>query len=329
MTMARPISRASPTKSRRGRPPDPRLIALDEALFEIVRAQKPIGVRGTFYRAEVAGLVSKFESEVSKVGRRLLKLRREGRIPYSWIVDESRDVYGDDSYDGLSNLADDAAQLYRRDYWRNARTWIQVWIEKRGLTGVLSPVVVKKWGLNLYACGGQPSETYLYRGGLDIKNRGVETHIYVLSDFDPAGDTIFNTLLHGSKKAPGGLKRFTGDIPIHIHKLALSVDQVQEWKLPTRPAIKKEGNEKSEAYSREFVDKHGNRAVDLDALAPADLRALVDEAIAEHMPPRRLHLLKVIEKQEQEYLKDRIREAGESWDPIADWSLSEADEEEP
>jgi hypothetical protein len=291
------ISRAGPTKGRRGRPEDPRLLALDEELIPIVETHRPIGVRGVFYQAVVRKLVEKTESAEALIERRLLKLRRQGRVPYAWIVDESREVYGVDSYGGIADLADEVSALYRRDYWRDSDVWVQVWVEKRGLVGVLSPIVCNKWGLNLYSGNGQFSETYLYRAGLDIRNHGVETNVYMLSDFDPAGDRMYRVLVHGSKKAPGGLRRFTGDVPVHFHRLALTAEQVKAWNLPTRPA--KEGDKEAKA----FTDKHGNISVELDAIPPDDLRNLVDEAVSRHMPRRQLEILKAIEDDERDLIR--------------------------
>jgi hypothetical protein len=273
-------------------------------LVPLVAENKPVTVRGTFYLCETRGWVEKTEAAVALIQRRLLRLRRQRVIPYPWIVDESRDVYGHTSYSGLDDLAADAARLYRRDYWRRSGLWVQVWLEKRALAGVLAPVVVGKWGLNLYVCGGQPSETYLYRAGLDIANRGVETHVYVLSDFDPAGSVIFDTLAKGTKKAPGGLSRFTDGVPVHVHKLALTAEQVREWGLPTRPA------KKSDKRSAKFVEEHGDVSVELDAVPPNDLRRLVDEAIAQHMAESTLEAFKAIEAEEQQMARILLEDAG-------------------
>jgi hypothetical protein len=250
---------ASPSKSR-GRPPTQRLTNLDARLIEIVKSNKPCTVRGVFYQAEVMGLVEKTEASVTLIQRRLLKLRRRGAIPYSSIVDETSSVYGHPSYDGISDLAGDVARLYRKDYWRNSDVWVQIWIEKRALMGVLGPIVADKWRLNLYPCGGQPSETMLWRGGQDIISQNVETHVYVLSDFDPAGDTIFTTLSRGTKGVAAGLSRFCGSVPIQVHKLALSEEQVRDWKLPTRPAKKEDGR------AKQFIERHGDISAELDAI---------------------------------------------------------------
>jgi hypothetical protein len=289
------ISRAGPTKSKgRGRPETARLAALDERLIALVERYRPIGVRGTFYRAEVIGLVPKTEAAVDLIQRRLLRLRRIGRIPYSAITDDSREVYGRDGYGGLGDFAEEIAGLYRRDYWRNADCWVQVWLEKRTLKGVIAPVVIARWGLEIYSCNGQLSESLLYRGGDVIRRRGVPTHVYVLSDFDPAGGDIFKAIAHGTKKAPGGIHRFTGGVPAYVEKLALTADQVAAWGLPTRPA------KKEDKRSKKFIEQHGDISVELEALAPDDLRGLVDRAIARHMPPRQLEALKAIEEEERE-----------------------------
>jgi hypothetical protein len=273
-------------------------------LTAIVAEHRPIGIRGTFYRAEVLGLLPKTEEAAEKVQRRLLQLRRAGIIPYSWIVDESRAVYGHNTYNSIADLADDVAGLYRRDYWRTSPVWVQVWVEKRTLIGVLSPVVTDRWGLNLYVGGGQPSETYLYRAGEDIKNRGVKTYIYILADFDPAGDTIYKTLAYGTKRAPGGLKRFTGGVPIHIHRLALTAEQVKKWRLPTRPA------KESDKRTKKFVEEHGNISVELEALSPNHLRDLVDRAISRHMPSRVLDSLKAVEAHERGLARAALEAVG-------------------
>jgi hypothetical protein len=294
-------------------------VALDEALFQIVYEHKPANVRGTFYRAEVRGLVPKEEKAVRLVGRRLLKLRREGIIPYEWIVDESREVYGHHHYGGVSELAVDVSSLYRRDYWRHADEWVQIWIEKRALAGVISPIVADRWGLNLYVCAGQMSESFIYRGGCDIAHRDVPTTAYVLSDFDPGGKSIFNALAVGVKGCPGGLSRFTQGVPVEVRKLALDAHQVKAWNLPTRPA------KKTDTRTRKFIAEHGDISVELDAIPPKDLRRLVNKAISRHMSPQTLAEWKAVEKEERQDIFARLS-GGDDDDPFAD---DEAQEETP
>jgi hypothetical protein len=111
------VMRRASTKGERNRLTRDEMATLDDALVALVHRYHPIGVRGTFYRAESRGLLPKLESEVERVQRRLLHLRRVGRIPYYMIVDDSREVYGGGGYADLGALADDVGWLYRKDYW--------------------------------------------------------------------------------------------------------------------------------------------------------------------------------------------------------------------
>ena len=51
-------------------------------MIRIVAADHPMTLRGLFYRLVSDGLIPKTENEYEKVGRYLLKLRRDGAIPY-------------------------------------------------------------------------------------------------------------------------------------------------------------------------------------------------------------------------------------------------------
>lgn len=301
------ISGACRTKSRKGRPPCPRLAALDEQLIKIVAEMKPIGIRGAFYQCVALGLLEKTEKNVDLVERRLLKLRREWRVPYSSISDPDSDPTWYRSYDDVKEFADDVAELYRRDYWRTAQEWPIIVVEKEGRVGVLSPVT-GRWGVPLFACGGQQSETLIYRIGSLIAARRVPATVYVLSDFDAAGECIFNTFRDGSKKAPGGIRRFTEGVPTEVVRLALTPQQIEEWKLPTRPV------KDSDRRSPKFIAQHGDRAVELDAIHPDQLRDLVDGAISRHMPSNVLFQLKLKEDSERKLIKNALLDSAWGFD---------------
>lgn len=290
---------------RRGRPVDPRLADLDDLIVSIVEKFRRINCRGVFYQLVKLNAVEKIEGNSKLTERRLLKLRREGRIPYDRIVDESRIVYGTSRYGGLSELAEDAAALYRRDYWIHSDVAVQVWIEKRGLASLLHPVVVGRWGLNLYCAAGQMSESYLYVAGTEIARLGKPTYVYAMTDFDPGGATIFDTLKNGSKKAPGGLSRFTQGVPVYVEQIALTADQVAAWKLPTRPA------KKTDVRSKKFIERHGDVSTELDAIDPPQLRGLVEDAIARHLTRGDLERLKLVEDSERQTLSEVLSSLGQ------------------
>ena len=144
---------------------------LDEALYQIVDEQRPMTIRGAFYQAEVRDLVPKDETGYDVVQRRLYLLRTTGILPYGWITDGARIVHGHRRWDGVHDFAEEAARLYRRDYWARAAERIEVWIEKDALAGVIKPVVINEWGLDLWVSRGFSSITYLENAADSVWNR--------------------------------------------------------------------------------------------------------------------------------------------------------------
>jgi hypothetical protein len=75
---------------------------LDAALLSIAEKEKPTSVRGMYYMAMGAGLIDKDaqgkRNNYMRIQRRLLQMRRDGRMPYFWITGGSRTIYGCDRF---------------------------------------------------------------------------------------------------------------------------------------------------------------------------------------------------------------------------------------
>lgn len=278
-----PIRRTRRTKAE--------IEALDLTLAEIVAHIRPATVRQVFYQAVNHGLVPKDESKGYRVvQRRLLALRESGVVPYGYIVDGTRYVHGGARYEDPSDFANYAAGVYRKDYWSASPVNVEVWVEKDALAGVLRPVVVDECGLGLYVTRGFPSVTYLHEAAQAIRHDGRPTYVYVLSDFDPSGVAI-------AAQVESELIKRAPDSEITVRRLALDREQVDRWELPTRPT------KTNDSRARKFVAEHGYGSVELDAIPPRDLRRLVKDAIEQHMDPRELRTLKMVEEQEREGIK--------------------------
>jgi hypothetical protein len=114
---------------------------LDERLLAIAAKERPNSVRGLYYMAMGEGLVDKDaegkRNNYMRVQRRILQMRRDGRMPYGWITDGSRTVHGYIRYEEPEDFAAYAAGLYRKDYWATSRVRVEVWVEKDAMAGKL------------------------------------------------------------------------------------------------------------------------------------------------------------------------------------------------
>ena len=278
------------TPHKRKRRTRAEIAALDEALWHIAGEHAPCTVRQVYYRAVVAELCDKTSAGYNLVQRRLLAMRRDGRVPYSHIQDNARTYYGRTRYRDLLEFGLSASRhLYALDYWRDSDVAVELWVESDSIAGTLIDTVVHEWGLRLHVARGFSSETFLYNAAAEIRDDGRPTHVYTLSDFDPSGVNLADDIA-------AKLTRFARPVPVLVERIALSGAQVDAWGLPTRPL--KRSDRRAPGFERE----HGSRSCELEAVPPNTLRELVSAAIAAHVSPGAIEAAKQDERLQREAL---------------------------
>jgi hypothetical protein len=247
-------------------------------------------VRQVFYLATTRGLVPKDEAKGYRVvQRRLVHLRETGVIPYGYITDNVRMVRRLSRWQDPSDFAQDVAALYRRDYWARSPVRVEVWLEKDALAGVLTPIVVQEWGLELFVTRGFASLSYLQSAAEAARVDGRPTYVYVLTDLDPSGVDIARTVAQE-------LTRRASPTPVTVQRLAVTLEQVRALNLPSRPT------KKQDTRAARFEATYGVESTELDAIPPATLRRMVSDAIAQHADADEIDRLKRIEKLERDSL---------------------------
>jgi len=255
-------------------------------LLVIVHQQQPMTVRQTFYQCVVTGLIDKTEQEYDRVQKALVTMRRSGAMPYDWITDSTRWVFQPTQFDTPQEAARHAASLYRKNLWMDAACRLEVWIEKDALSGVVSPVTYDEYGIGLYVARGFASLSYLHRSAMTIEASDKPTVILHLGDYDPSGQLAAHSIEDTLRKlAPNSSITFT--------QLAVTPQQIAQWQLPTRPT-KIENN----AHVKKTNWK--GDSVELDAIAPDDLRSLLRAEIEYYMPAEQLKIAKAAEESERE-----------------------------
>jgi hypothetical protein len=199
---------------RRKRKTNEELAAFREAIRGIVMRDPPMTVRHTFYLASVAGLVEKTEAGYDAVGKALLWLRRNGRLPWSHIRDGTRQRDKAKTFSSVEQAVEETARLYRRSLWRDQAAHVEIWCEKDTLTGVLWPVV-SEWDVPLMVSRGFTSDSYLHEAAEDLSEVGKPAHLYYVSDYDPSGVLIDRTI---ERK----LRAFAPAAEIHFERIAVT-----------------------------------------------------------------------------------------------------------
>ena len=256
-----------------------------EALKRIVREVRPCSVRQVYYQATVHGVVEKTEAGYDKVQRGLVDLRRSGEIPYRYITDNTRWQIKPTTYNSVQDALEETARLYRRAVWSDVDTYVECWLEKDALAGVVHPIT-NKYDVPLMVARGFSSLSFLHSAASDIADLDKPAFIYHLGDHDPSG-------ICAAEKIEQTLREFAPDAEIHFERLAVLPEQIRDWNLPTRPT------KKSDSRAKTFKGD----SVELDAVHPDMLRQIVQEAIEQHLPEHQLDTLQVAEESERQILQ--------------------------
>lgn len=232
---------------KRGRGTAAEVEARREALFDIVDDMRPMTVRQVFYQATVRGIVEKTEAGYAKVQIDLVKMRRNGILPYEWLADNTRWQRKPRTYCGVSHALRSTAELYRKALWADIDAYVEIWLEKDALAGVIWPIV-SRYDVPLMVSRGYASLSFLHDAANSIADLNCPAHIYHLGDFDPTG-------VNAGEKIEEDLKGLAPDAEIYFERLAVTPEQIELWRLPTRPTKKTDSRE---GFRRHFCRTRRN-----------------------------------------------------------------------
>ena len=256
-----------------------------EALIGIVEMSAPCTVRQVFYQATVRGIVEKSETGYAKVQRQLVDLRREGRIPFTSIADNTRWQRKPITYDSLTEAVERTAATYRRAVWSDLDLYAEVWLEKDALAGVLMPVTAR-YDIPLMVSRGYASLSYLHEAASYMSELAKPVVILHFGDHDPSGRDAADKIEHT-------LREFAPEVDLEFCRLAVTPEQIETWRLPSWPT--KTTDTRSKTWD-------GGDSVELDAIEANLLRHLCEMEIEALLPEDWLQGVKVAEASERAML---------------------------
>ena len=200
--------------------------------------------------------------------------RRSGEIPFRALVDNIRTRIKPSSWSGLSDFVDDTTELYRKDLWARQKNYVEIWVEKDAIAGVVSGITYG-YDVNLRPVRGYSSLTFLHQAAEEMCEITKPIHLYYLGDHDPSGHDIERAGKEGLIEMLKSLGRPVGGIS--WTRLALIPGDLKQFEIIPLPAKAKDARYKG------FVKEYGTDAAELEALPPDVLRGRVRAAIEQHI----------------------------------------------
>ena len=295
----------------------------------------PPTVRAIHYALVSRNIIPNTLSGYQGLIKNIVKARKDGRIPWSWIADEGRSTHGsdnplweaDDYVEGYVDHYMDKLGEFKMPMWLDQPYYVEVWIEKNTMAQVFR-TWLNDYNVVIVPCRGYPSWTFLKDAAgrfteqlydvtdnpLIAKYQGVDVGhlrndrkavILYYGDFDPSGKDIDRFLIDSFN--------FFG-ISVDIERYAVKEGHIEDYDLPSTPETAKE-RAKMERDPRFKTWEHGFTRVELDAmfgLVPDAFKEMVVDSVENYFD-RDIYaetLLEENRRQERikEYAKEYIEE---------------------
>jgi hypothetical protein len=248
----------------------------------------PTTVRGVCYYLFTRGVIASMsKNETGKVSKQLTDAREAGAIPWEWVVDETRELEREPSWDDPDEYVRVVRRSYRRDFWTAQPARVEIWSEKGTIRGVLKSVL-DEYGVGFRVMHGYGSATAVHE--VAATDPGTPLIVLYVGDWDPSGMNMSEVDLPKRLSAYGGHH-------VTIRRIALTQDDLEP--LPSFPASSKKGDSR---YGW-FVERYGDRCWELDAMHPNELRDRVESNIKALIEPTAWAQCERAQSAEQESLK--------------------------
>jgi hypothetical protein len=202
----------------------------------------------------------------------LTRARIEGYIPFSAIDDETRPMERNNAYWNAPDYLRSQFAYFLTTFWRDRQQSqdhdIVLITEKLTVHSILN-VVAREYCIPVGCTRGQSALALKYKIVTHYRRSERDKLILlVVSDLDPAGDAIAEDWVKS-------LRRDFRIEKVEAYKVALTIEQVEQYNLT--PSM--EAKEASATYQA-YVDLYGiTDAYELEALDPADLKKILEDAI--------------------------------------------------
>ncbi len=239
-------------------------LQLIETATAILAEHNPMTVRQVYYQLVSRQVVKNSRSSYQSVSKALVAARREETVPWEWIEDRLRKPRRVPMWSGLAEFCE--PDLYRRDVWPMQPSYLECWLEKDALSGIFEDVL-DLYGVTLNVGRGYDGWDSIHNAA-ERFGSGEGASIIYFGDFDPSGEDMVRSLTE--RLATFGCRP-------EIVKCALTADDIRRYELPS------DFTKKSDSRSGAFVAKHGDMAVELDALPDQVLRNRLKEEVESRM----------------------------------------------
>lgn len=242
-----------------------RIARINEVLAEY--GDQRLTARQVYYQFVARGWIENTPRSYQNLTNLLTDARYAGHVSWTAIEDRGREPDVPGEWDSIDEIVDAAIQQFRLPRWADQPRYVELWVEKQALAGVLSPIA-RRHHVPLMVNKGYSSASAMYAAAqrmLAQDDGKEEIVVLYLGDHDPSGEDMVRDIRDR-------LNEF-GVPNLDVRKLALTMEQIRRFRPPPNPA------KLTDSRASGYIARHGNSSWELDALPPRELNRIVSSAL--------------------------------------------------
>jgi hypothetical protein len=252
-------------------------------------------LRQLYYQLVSRDIIVNTEKSYKALGGLVSDARLSGLMDWDAIEDRARQPHVPLEFRDLKHRVESAVANYRLNRWAGQDYYVELWVEKDALAGVLQPLA-SEFHVTLMVNRGYSSSSAMYESSkrfLEAYGDGEKKLVlFYLGDHDPSGEDMV-------RDVRDRLAMFGAEL--EVQKLALTMTQVRKFSPPPNPA------KLSDSRAKAYVEKFGRSSWEVDALPPNELARIIRRAFSSVV---NMDLMNAVKSQEARD-RDRLLEAAE------------------
>lgn len=258
-------------------------------------------LRQLYYQLVSRAVIPNKQSEYAKLSNVLKEGRMGGIVDWNAIEDRLRKPDSPSSFENPEEILKAAITQYQLPRMENQRTYLEVWVEKDALSGVLKRVT-EKYHVPILVNRGYSSASAMYDSFMRFVSNGArqgrKVKVLYLGDYDPSGlDMIRDIRERVIEFQEGYNDEEVFEMDFSVEPIALTREQIDQYTPPPNPA------KITDPRAKDFIRKFGNTSWEVDALKPEVLDNLLNSAILENINEKKY--LDIVSREETD--KDKLR----------------------
>lgn len=247
-----------------------RIDQTNEIIAEYQAQGFKLTLRQLYYQFVSRDLIANTVQSYKSLGDVVNDGRLAGLIDWDAIEDRTRNLRSSPHWSSPRSIVRACADQFAVDLWDKQENYVEVWIEKDALVGVIEGICTDL-DVPYFACRGYTSQSEMWGAAqrlIEREKAGKKTTIIHLGDHDPSGIDM-------TRDIQDRLELF-GSTAV-IHRIALVFEQIEQYNPPPNPA------KTTDARYQSYADRFGEESWELDALEPSVIVDLIREAVQDRI----------------------------------------------